>query len=563
MNIGKNLLDALEKYARIIGVISTIFSVLAFQRDNRLLNYLLLAVGYLFLAFPLWKVITERASGSILVSEQVRSKVRPPLAHSQGDRRKASGMLGGITLAALILCGFYLRQDLSKLEPPVKPAQEGELLILISNFGHGGNPQQPDEYETARKIKVALQGIQSVRAEIWPGDPIRKEEASEIGKRARASLVIWGTYFPDQYLEVHYLNLNRPEQIVQPEMPAITASLAESYHAKFNEYVIEKLPQAIQYICEFVVGQVYYLSGEDEKSLSHFDEALTIYEDFARTGLAGIPPPATPQAGAGQPSGAANTVHLSPLEDWGVEYAYFYRGLLRQRLGNIAGAINDYKSAVQINPAFAEAHNNLGNLYQTTGKYEWAEAEFTGAISYGLDLARFNRGNMRLKLGKFDQAIQDYDDALEIMPEGIHAQVYFNRGQALLESCRFTQAVQDFTTALEKFDPLEKSQEIALAYIGRGVSRIRLGQYSQAILDCQAALERDHDEPLAYYNLAAAQSMAGDVKTAIDNLVKAISLVPDLKASAACDPDFEPIREQPGFPNVSPPSSGCPASACP
>ena len=48
----------------------------------------------------------------------------------------------------------------------------------------------------------------------------------------------------------------------------------------------------------------------------------------------------------------------------------FLLGTLFAQVKNYKGAINLLKKAIQINPAYLDAHNNLGNVYRESGLEE-------------------------------------------------------------------------------------------------------------------------------------------------------------------------------------------------
>lgn len=56
---------------------------------------------------------------------------------------------------------------------------------------------------------------------------------------------------------------------------------------------------------------------------------------------------------------------------------------------------------------------------------------------------------------------------------------------------------------------------------------------------------RDKDE--AWYNFACAFSLKGESAQAIAHLAKAIGLNESQRQAARSDPDFDPIRQDPGF----------------
>ena len=86
-----------------------------------------------------------------------------------------------------------------------------------------------------------------------------------------------------------------------------------------------------------------------------------------------------------------------------------------------------------------------------------------------------NRGNANYLKGNYDQAIQDYDQAIHLRPA--FALAFFNRGNAYLRKGKYELAIKDYDTAIA-FKP-----DYAKAFGNRGVAYERLGKHDQAVRD--------------------------------------------------------------------------------
>ena len=64
----------------------------------------------------------------------------------------------------------------------------------------------------------------------------------------------------------------------------------------------------------------------------------------------------------------------------------------------------------------------------------------------------------------------------------------------------------------------------------------------------QEGLREHPGNPAILYNLACAESRAGRPLEALTHLQDAIRARPDYRERARTDPDFDPIRREPGFP---------------
>ena len=93
--------------------------------------------------------------------------------------------------------------------------------------------------------------------------------------------------------------------------------------------------------------------------------------------------------------------------------------------------------------------------------------------------AYIKRGNAYWSEGQYDQAISDYNKALEINPR--HAKAYYNRGNTYMSTGQYDQAISDFTKALE-INP-----RYAKAYNNRANTYKSIGQYDKAWEDVDKA----------------------------------------------------------------------------
>ncbi len=123
-----------------------------------------------------------------------------------------------------------------------------------------------------------------------------------------------------------------------------------------------------------------------------------------------------------------------------------------------------------------------GNAYADLGQYEQAIADYNQAIQINPQDAEAynNRGIAYADLGQYEQATADYNQALQINPQ--LAEAYYNRGNAYYDLGQYEQAIADYTQAIQ-INP-----QLAKAYHNRGVTYAHLGQYEQAIADFKQAL---------------------------------------------------------------------------
>jgi tetratricopeptide (TPR) repeat protein len=93
----------------------------------------------------------------------------------------------------------------------------------------------------------------------------------------------------------------------------------------------------------------------------------------------------------------------------------------------------------------------------------------------GAGYADFNRGNGARNRGNYDQAIADYDAAIQKDPN--NARAWYNRGWAYGEKKNYDRAIADYTQAI-RLDP-----NYTLAYNGRGIAYNEKKDNDRAIAD--------------------------------------------------------------------------------
>jgi tetratricopeptide (TPR) repeat protein len=128
--------------------------------------------------------------------------------------------------------------------------------------------------------------------------------------------------------------------------------------------------------------------------------------------------------------------------------AYLQRGIARQILGDIEGALADFEKAAQADPGLAEAYTGRGTILRDRGDIRGAINEFTKSIGVKGTLdGYYQRGQLWERLGEHQKAIQDYDRA--IAEERDAPYVYRARGIAKRSLGDTRGYEQDRDTAVE------------------------------------------------------------------------------------------------------------------
>ena len=129
----------------------------------------------------------------------------------------------------------------------------------------------------------------------------------------------------------------------------------------------------------------------------------------------------------------------------------------------------------------------------------------------------FNRAQDKFELADFEEAILDYNKALELSPTEI-CLVYSMRGNAKRNSGDLDGAISDQNKALD-FDPL-----YADGYFNRGIAKFKKGDFDGAIKDYSQVLKINPKDSDAFFNRANVKKEIEDMKGACEDWRKAADL---------------------------------------
>ncbi|MEW6112895.1 MAG: tetratricopeptide repeat protein [Thermodesulfobacteriota bacterium] len=138
-----------------------------------------------------------------------------------------------------------------------------------------------------------------------------------------------------------------------------------------------------------------------------------------------------------------------------------------------------------------------------------------------------DRGVAYKRLGRFDQALQDYTRALEIKPD--YATALNNRGVLHLEKGEYQKAVEDLTLALKHGELAGK------IYTNRGLAYAGMGDRARAMEDYRKAFSARPLDGRSFVFMAEALEAAGDVEKAIKMYQLALGVAPDPQSTAALE----------------------------
>jgi tetratricopeptide (TPR) repeat protein len=152
-------------------------------------------------------------------------------------------------------------------------------------------------------------------------------------------------------------------------------------------------------------------------------------------------------------------------------------------------AIAQYREALRLNPAFAEAHSNLAETLAKQGQIEEAIVHYQEALR--LDPAsagtHSNFGFLRLNQGQISEAIPEFHEALRLDPDS--AEAHSNLGITFLQQGQLQEA------AAEVREALRLRPDFAEAHSNLGLLLFLQGQSQEAIAHAAKALDLQPANP--------------------------------------------------------------------
>ena len=187
------------------------------------------------------------------------------------------------------------------------------------------------------------------------------------------------------------------------------------------------------------------------------------------------------------------------------------------RIGEVIGvSVASYHNLASQNLNFAIPSNCLKALltHSVTNNPLWQGSQSISAETY------FKWGNTKYNIGLYQEAILDYDKAINLKPG--YAETYNNRGFAKNNLGQHFPAIFDFDIAIQL------KPDFADAYNNRGNAKANLNQHFAAISDYDTVIRLRPDYAGGYYNRGIEKYYLGQYKEAITDYDTAIHLKPDL-----------------------------------
>ncbi|MBY0549782.1 MAG: tetratricopeptide repeat protein [Candidatus Obscuribacterales bacterium] len=199
-------------------------------------------------------------------------------------------------------------------------------------------------------------------------------------------------------------------------------------------------------------------------------------------------------------------------------WARFYRGCAYFHQDDLRAAVRDFKQTSDDDYFGRTSHIWLGSAYERLKKYQTSLVHYSEALKGGVKDASLlvSRGCIMNLLGRWHDAIDDFDKAIELQPG--NALSLSHRGYAYAKLSNFEEALSDFSAALSI------DSGLSLAYNYRGFVLNQRKDFDAAIEDFTKAVELSPEYAAAYVNRGCAYFAKGDNERADKDFRKAKEL---------------------------------------
>ena len=271
------------------------------------------------------------------------------------------------------------------------------------------------------------------------------------------------------------------------------------------------------YMAHLGLGNVLSAMGNQKEAYSHLQEAIMINPYFAQ-GYYGL---GLLEDSQGRPV-LASGYYMKTLQiDESFVPAHLRLGIYYMKLNKRKDAVMHFKKAARIQPDNIDARKLLGNALI-------GENDFVGALDNLCEVLRKDSdqfqtqlavGILFLKIGKIDKAIKHLNKAREITPSSEEVRRNLDKAELIMEAGN--KAIRNAEEGI-KADPRNISLYMKLGdlYAGKGDVNTAQDNYLKA-------LSLDDKSPLVLTKLAIINSDMGAYDRAILYLKKIVELVPD------------------------------------
>jgi tetratricopeptide (TPR) repeat protein len=211
---------------------------------------------------------------------------------------------------------------------------------------------------------------------------------------------------------------------------------------------------------------------------------------------------------------------------------YLHRAQFHHSQGKLDPAVADYSRALDLvkealpsltapetEPTVALMHCRRGDAHYDLFREEEAEADFAEARARHPVVAAGYQGDMWLRRGKFERALETFSELVRLQPQ--EAQGYLGRGTAQEVLGNLEEAGADYSEAI-RLQP-----DGGVGYALRARIRQRQGRTDDALADLSQHLRLHPEDSMAYLSRSILHRQQGALAEALHDLNEAHRATPD------------------------------------
>ena len=196
-------------------------------------------------------------------------------------------------------------------------------------------------------------------------------------------------------------------------------------------------------------------------------------------------------------------------------------GAANAALKRYDAAIENYKSAIDLNPNYADAFNNMGIAQQENNDLDGAISSYNKAIEIKPNFAEAfnNLGNLYRIIGNYEEAHRCGQKAIHLKPD--YPEAYNNLGNTFFHQKHYAKSIDFYQKAVQLND------QYVDALYNLAVSQIEIGDIKNAFLNLTKVTSLNQSHAQAFFQLGYIYEKQSKWSFAYKNLLKGLELQSD------------------------------------
>ena len=289
-----------------------------------------------------------------------------------------------------------------------------------------------------------------------------------------------------------------------------------------------------------LLAENFYLNNDKKKSISFYRKALEFTEEIGEyTSILYNIAEIYDELDCIEKSLSTyeNITRINPKEAG----AHYGMAMIYEKMNDFDKALVYYHKAIDIDPNYDRAYYYAANIFDEKGNKDKAIDYYNRVIELAPDdyISYNNIGSIYEELGQYEKALKFIEKSLEIEPE--YYKALFNMGVV-------SKALGDNKKALEYYyKVIDINPKYSYGFLNISAIYIEEKRYEDTIELLTEGINNNPDAHDLYYNRACCYSLLNNHRKAINDLRKAVILLPSIIEYIKSDKDFLGLHENKDF----------------